>query len=423
MTQAGQQPRSGAPPSFRLILREAGQTREMGGDLTEAVQAVDFLMRKALDLGASDVHLQPESKRLLVRYRIDGIMQDVGQYGADIVPTVLARLKLAAGMHIDERREPQDGRIDMEYGTRKLSARVSCLPNLNGEKVVMRLLDPIGAKVELDKLGMPVDVLQKWRNAVQSAYGMVLVTGPTGSGKTSTLYASINQLDMVKRNIVSVEDPVEYEFPNHITQVQVTDKMTFPRVMRSFLRQDPDVMLVGEMRDPESLGIGIQASLTGHLVLSSLHTNNAIEAIGRMVDMEAEPYLIASTLQAVMAQRLVRTICTSCKVIERPTNDELVEIGLDPALVQDQPFYKGRGCEVCRNTGFKGRIGIFEILISTPELRELIARKASTGDVVSYVRTKQQMRTMMEDGWTKIFAGLTTPREVFHAVYSTMAIS
>jgi type II secretory ATPase GspE/PulE/Tfp pilus assembly ATPase PilB-like protein len=423
MAQPTQQPRSGAPPSFRLILREAGMTREMGGDLTEAVQAVDFLMRKALDLGASDVHLQPEQNRLLVRYRIDGVMHDVGQYGQDIVPTVLARLKLAAGMHIDERREPQDGRLDMEYGNRKLSARVSCLPNLNGEKVVMRLLDPIGAKVELDKLGMPPDVLQKWRTAVQSAYGMVLVTGPTGSGKTSTLYASINQLDMVKRNIVSVEDPIEYEFPDHITQVPVTDRLTFPRVMRSFLRQDPDVMLVGEMRDPESLGIGIQASLTGHLVLSSLHTNNSIEAIGRMIDMDAQPYLIASTLQAVMAQRLVRTNCTRCKVAERPGNDELVEIGLDPDKLQNVTFYKGQGCDTCRGTGYRGRIGIFEILVSTPELRELIARHASVSEITEYVRKKQGMRTMMEDGHAKIFAGLTTAKEVFHAVYSTMSVS
>ena len=320
MTQVGA--RTG-PQSFKLIMRQDGVAREMGGELTEAVTQTDFLLRKALDLGASDVHLQPERNRLLVRYRIDGVMQDVGQMSADLVPNVLARLKLAAGMHIDERREPQDGRLDMEYGPRKLSARMSVLPGLNGEKIVMRILDPMGAKVELEKLGMPPDVLKAWATAVQSSYGLILVTGPTGSGKTSTLYASLNKLDREKRNIVTVEDPVEYEFSDHVLQVQVTEKMTFPRVMRSFLRQDPDVMLVGEMRDPESLGIGIQASLTGHLVLSSLHTNNAIETVGRMMDMGAEPYLIASTLQAVMAQRLVRTICTSTakrSISRRPTN-------------------------------------------------------------------------------------------------------
>jgi type II secretory ATPase GspE/PulE/Tfp pilus assembly ATPase PilB-like protein len=418
----GQPTRPGAPQQFKLIMREAGIVREMGGDLTEAVSAVDFLMRKALDLSASDVHLQPERNRLLIRYRIDGVMHDVGQYSADIVPNILARLKLAAGMHIDERREPQDGRVDMEYGTRKFSARMSVLPMLNGEKVVMRILDPIGAKVELEKLGMPPDVLKKWSNAIQSAYGMVLVTGPTGSGKTSTLYASLNRLDRTKRNIVTVEDPIEYEFEDHITQVQVSERMTFPRVMRSFLRQDPDVMLVGEMRDPESLSIGIQASLTGHLVLSTLHTNNAIETLGRMIDMGGEPYLIASILQAVMAQRLVRTICTNCKTAYQPAADELLEIGIDPAKLQGHTFYKGAGCEACRQTGYRGRIGIFEIIVSEPELRELIARRASIAEVTTYVRSMQQMRTMLEDGYQKIAQGLTTPREVFTAVYSTMTV-
>lgn len=408
------------PLAFRLIMREDGIARELGGELTQAVSETDFLLRKALDLGASDIHLQPERNRMLVRYRIDGVMHDVGQLSIDIVPNILARLKLAAGMHIDERREPQDGRIDMEYGTRKLSARVSVLPMLNGEKMVLRILDPVGARVELDKLGMPPDVLQKWSQAIQSAYGMVLVTGPTGSGKTSTLYASINKLDRTRRNIVTVEDPIEYEFADHITQVQVTERMTFPRVMRAFLRQDPDVMMVGEMRDPESLSIGIQASLTGHLVLSSLHTNNAVETIGRMMDMGGEPYLIASTLQAVMAQRLVRTICLNCKQTYQPPRDELIEIGLNPDAMQGKTFYKGAGCEQCRKTGFRGRIGIFEILVSTPELREMIARRATIGEIYEYARKKQQMRTMLEDGHQKIFAGLTTPREVFTAVYSTM---
>ncbi|MCW3095047.1 MAG: Type secretory pathway, ATPase PulE/Tfp pilus assembly pathway, ATPase PilB [Chthonomonadaceae bacterium] len=412
----------GRQGSFRLIMREGGQIREMGGDLTEAVSAVDLLFKQALDLGASDIHLQPERNRLLVRYRMDGIMHDVGMYSLEIVPNILARLKLAAGMHIDERREPQDGRLDMEYGPRRLSARMSCLPMLNGEKVVMRLLDPMGAKVELEKLGMAPDVLARWTNAVSSSYGMVLVTGPTGSGKTSTLYASINKLERVKRNIVTVEDPVEYEFADHITQVQVSEKMTFPRVMRSFLRQDPDVMLVGEMRDAETLGIGMQASLTGHLVLSTLHTNNAIETVGRMIDMGGEPFLIASILQAVMAQRLVRTICQRCKTAYTPEPAELLEIGLEPAKMQGVPFYKGRGCDQCRNTGFKGRLGLFEILTSTPELREMIARRATIMDITNYVRTKQGMRTMLEDGYQKIAQGLTTPKEVFTAVYSTMTV-
>ena len=417
MTQMG-----GRPGDFKLVMREGGAAREMGGDLTEAVSAVNSIMRKALDLGASDVHIQPERARVLVRYRIDGVMNDVGMLGLDLAPNIFARLKLAAGMHIDERREPQDGRIDMEYGTRKLSARVSVLPMLNGEKMVMRLLDPLGAKVELERLGMAPDVLQKWSTAVQSTYGLLLVTGPTGSGKTSTLYASLNKIDREKRNIVTVEDPIEYEFSDHITQAQVTEKLTFPRIMRSFLRQDPDVMLVGEMRDPESLNIGLQASLTGHMVLSSIHTNNAIETLGRMADMGAEPFLIASTLQAVMAQRLVRTICTACKTPYQPAPDELLEIGIDPAQVQGRPLYKGRGCETCRQTGFKGRVGLYEILVSSPELREMIARRATVGQMREYAVAKQGMRTMLQDGYEKIFGGLTTPREVFNAVYSSMTV-
>lgn len=413
---------SGRAGEFKLVMREGGAAREMGGEMTEAVSAVNSIMRKALDLGASDVHIQPERNRVLVRYRIDGVMNDVGMLGLDLAPNIFARLKLAAGMHIDERREPQDGRIDMEYGSRKLSARVSVLPMLNGEKMVMRLLDPLGAKVELEKLGMPPDVLQKWAGAVQSTYGLLLVTGPTGSGKTSTLYASINKIDREKRNIVTVEDPIEYEFSDHITQAQVTEKLTFPRIMRSFLRQDPDVMLVGEMRDPESLNIGLQASLTGHMVLSSLHTNNAIETLGRMTDMGAEPFLIASTLQAVMAQRLVRTICVNCKIQYAPAPDELLEIGIDPAQVQGRPLYKGKGCDVCRQSGFKGRIGLYEIIVSSPELREMIARRATVGQLREYTQTKQGMRTMLQDGYEKIFSGLTTPREVFNAVYSTMSV-
>ncbi len=408
---------------FRLIMRESGVSREMGGELTQAVADTDFLLRKALDLGVSDIHLQPERNTMRLRYRIDGIMHDMHFISMDVVPNILARLKLAAGMHIDERREPQDGRLDMEYGTRKLSARVSVLPGLNGEKIVLRILDPMGAKVELGKLGMAPDIKQKWENAARSTYGMVLVTGPTGSGKTSTLYASLNTLDVTARNVVTVEDPVEYEFENHILQVQVTEKMTFPRVMRSFLRQDPDVMLVGEMRDAESLSIGIQASLTGHLVLSSLHTNNAVETLGRMMDMGGEPYLIASTLQAVMAQRLVRVICQNCKTAMPPPRDELLELGLNPDQYMSHTFYYGKGCEVCRKTGFKGRVGLFEIVVSTPELREMIVKRASLGEISNYAKQKQQMRTMLEDGQQKVLSGITTAREVITAVYSTMSVS
>jgi len=263
----------GAAKRFRLVLREQGSIREMGGeDMSIAVGITDSIFMNALDTNTSDIHLQPERDQLKIRYRQDGVLHDTGQLPSEQAQNVLARLKLAAGMRIDENREPQDGRIDMEYLGRRLSARASCIPCLNGEKFVMRLLDPNAMKVDLTKLGMPEDVLKKWQKAVQMPYGLILVTGPTGSGQTSTLYASLHTLDSRNRNILTVEDPIEYEYEKNIAQVQVTERMTFPKVMRTFLRQDPDVMLVGEMRDPESLAIGIQAGLTGHLVMSTLHS-------------------------------------------------------------------------------------------------------------------------------------------------------
>jgi type II secretory ATPase GspE/PulE/Tfp pilus assembly ATPase PilB-like protein len=305
----------------------------------------------------------------------------------------------------------------MEYMGRRLSARASCVPALNGEKMVMRILDPAAMKVELPKLGMPEDVLKHWSRAIQVPYGLILVTGPTGSGKTSTLYASLHQLDSKRRNIVTVEDPVEYEFDENIAQVQVTERMTFPRVMRSFLRQDPDVMMVGEMRDPESLAIGIQAGLTGHLVLSTIHTNSAAETVGRMVDMEAEPYLIAGTIVAILAQRLVRLNCPKCREAYRPEQDEIDMLKLTQAEVAEGKFAKGKGCSDCRGTGYKGRIGVFELIRGTPDFRAAIAAKADFSHLMRVARD-QGYRTMLEDGKSKAMAGWTTPEEVIKAVYT-----
>jgi type II secretory ATPase GspE/PulE/Tfp pilus assembly ATPase PilB-like protein len=414
-TQAGSR-------KFRLILREGGVAREMGGeDTTVGVQVVDKIFTEALDQGASDIHLQPERTNTRIRLRIDGLMHQLGSFPNDYASNVLARLKLAAGMHIDERREAQDGRIDMEYMNRRFSARVSVLPSLNGEKVVMRLLDPASVRIDLGQLGMPQDVLKEWQHAIQIPYGMIIVTGPTGSGKTSTLYASVNKFDRTKRNIVTVEDPIEYEFQDNITQVQVTERMTFPRVMRSFLRQDPDVMMVGEMRDPESLAIGIQAGLTGHLVLTTLHTNNAVETLGRMLDMGGEPYLIASTVVCILAQRLVRTICPECKQPYRPTDDEILAMGMTLEEGAGKTFYQGKGCRNCRETGYKGRIGVFELLMNTHSIKELTTRGASTMDLFKAAKA-QGMRTMMQDGMEKVTRGITTPNEVIHAVYTAATI-
>jgi len=408
----------GAAKRFRLILREQGNIREMGGEeMSIAVGITDSIFMNALDTGTSDIHLQPERDQLKIRYRQDGQLHDTGQLPSEQAQNVIARIKLASGMRIDENREPQDGRIDMEYLGRRLSARTSCIPCLNGEKIVMRLLDPQAMKVDMTKLGMPEDVLLKWKKAVQMPYGLILVTGPTGSGKTSTLYASLHTLDARTRNIVTVEDPIEYEYDKNIAQVQVTEKMTFPKVMRTFLRQDPDVMMVGEMRDPESLAIGIQAGLTGHLVMSTLHTNNAIETIGRMVDMEAERYLVAGVLVGILAQRLVRLNCPKCRKPYKPTVDEIETLKLTEHELANGRFAKGEGCQECRGSGYKGRVGVFELILGTPEFRSAIARGADFPEMQAVAR-QQGYRTMMEDGRMKILNGWTTPDEVIKAVFT-----
>jgi len=403
---------------FRLIIREGGVAREMGGETSAlGVSIVDRIFTEALDSSASDIHIQPERDRTRIRFRIDGVMHQIGYFPNEHSPSVLARVKLAAGMHIDERRIPQDGRIDMEYNGRRFSARVSVLPSLNGEKVVIRLLDPASVHIDIETLGMPPEVLKRWLQAIQTPYGLIVVTGPTGSGKTSTLYASINKLDRQRRNIVTVEDPIEYEFQDNITQVQVTEKMGFARVMRAFLRQDPDVMMVGEMRDPESLSIGIQASLTGHLVLTTLHTNNAVETLGRMMDMGGEPYLIASTVLCILAQRLVRVICPDCKEQYTPSLDEWLGLGIVSPKDLPNKVYRGRGCKACRETGYKGRTGVFELLMNSPTLKTLIAQRAPALEVYRAARA-HGFRTMMEDGLQKVISGVTTIEEVVRAVYT-----
>jgi len=408
----------GAAKRFRLVLREQGQIKEMGGEeMSLAVGIVDNIMMNALETGTSDIHLQPERDQLRIRYRQDGVLHSTGQLPPEQAQNVLASLKLAAGMRIDETREPQDGRIDMEFNNRRLSCRASCIPSLNGEKFVMRILDPQAMRVDLEKLGMSEDVIAKWRRAIQVPYGLIVVTGPTGSGKTSTLYASLHQLDSKTRNITTVEDPIEYEFETNIAQVQVTERLTFARVMRSFLRQDPDVMLVGEMRDPESLGIGIQAGLTGQLVLTTLHTNNAIETIGRMLDMGADAYLIAGVIVGILGQRLVRLNCPKCREKYTPTADEIQMLKLTPEELETGKFAKGRGCPECRGTGYKGRIGVFELILGTPSFKEAIAKGADYAALNAAARA-QGYTTMLEDGRIKCMQGWTTPDEVLKAVYT-----
>ncbi len=264
---------------------------------------------------------------------------------------------------------------------------------------------------------MSEDILKKWSKAILAPYGLILVTGPTGSGKTSTLYASLHQLDSKTRNIVTVEDPVEYEFDKNVAQVQVTERLTFPKVMRTFLRQDPDIIMVGEMRDPESLSIGIQAGLTGHLVLSTLHTNTAIESVYRMLDMGAEPYLVAGVTVAILAQRLVRLNCAKCRQTFTPDEDELDMLGIVGDERANAKFYKGAGCPECRGTGYKGRIGVFEMITGSPDVRAAIVHGATPPEMMELAK-KQGFRSMMDDGRGKVLAGWTTPAEVLKAVYT-----
>ena len=409
----------GSGRMFRILMRHAGVSREMGGEeLSLAVQRVDQMFIQALEAGASDIHMHPERNALRIRFRIDGVLHEhevITQ--PDLIQAMISRVKLAANMHLDEKRDTQDGRIDMEYLDRRLSARVSCIPTLNGERIVMRILDPARMQVNLDSLGMPQDVIAHWRRALQVAYGMLVVTGPTGSGKTSTLYASLHTLDRVHRNIVTVEDPVEYEFPDNVMQVQVTEKVTFPRALRAMLRHDPDVIMIGEIRDRESLQIGIQAALTGHLVLSTLHTNNAIETLSRMIDMGAEDYLIAATLQCAMAQRLVRVICPDCRAPYQPTPDEIAALKIPQEWLAQARFFAGKGCPKCMNTGYRGRTGIFELLRISPAIREAIVNRASS-DQIMQIAVKEGFRTMLDDGRDKVLRGITTPREVIQAVYA-----
>ncbi|GIV08151.1 MAG: hypothetical protein KatS3mg019_0242 [Fimbriimonadales bacterium] len=409
----------GSGRMFRIIMRHAGVSREMGGEeLSLAVQRVDQMFIQALDAGASDIHMHPEHNALRIRFRIDGVLHEhevVTQ--PDLIQSMISRVKLAANLHLDEKRDTQDGRIDMEYLDRRLSARVSCIPTLNGERIVMRILDPAKMQVKLESLGMPQDVMAHWRRALQVAYGMLVVTGPTGSGKTSTLYASLHTLDRVHRNIVTVEDPVEYEFPDNVMQVQVTEKITFPRALRAMLRHDPDVIMIGEIRDRESLQIGIQAALTGHLVLSTLHTNNAIETLSRMIDMGAEDYLIAATLQCAMAQRLVRVICSDCRAPYQPTPDEIAALKIPQEWLAQARFFTGKGCPKCMQTGYRGRMGIFELLRISPAIREALIQRASS-DQIAQIAAKEGFRTMLDDGREKVLRGLTTPHEVIQAVYA-----
>jgi type IV pilus assembly protein PilB len=330
---------------------------------------------------------------------------------------LVARVKILGDMDVAEKRVPQDGRMRIEMQKRRFDVRISTIPTVNGEKAVLRLLDQTSPMIGLEKLGLWEDDLAKVEFLMKQPYGMILSTGPTGAGKTTTQYSILHRLNTNEVNIVTIEDPVEYEVPG-INQVHVNRKagVTFATALRSFLRQDPDIILVGEIRDLETADIAIQAALTGHLVLSTLHTNDAPTAATRLIEMGVEPFLISASLIGVIAQRLARRICPNCKEVAQYDIEELAQrFGIDPSELDGKPLYRGRGCEQCRFTGYKGRIGIFEVFVMNTEIADLILRRAPISEIRDAAMTSG-MTTMLQDGWRKIVAGITTPEEVLRVV-------
>jgi general secretion pathway protein E/type IV pilus assembly protein PilB len=381
-------------------------------DEASIIRFVNQVLKDAIELRASDIHLEPFEDEFKIRYRIDGDLQDVSVPAQlkRFQPAIVSRVKILSHLNIAEKRLPQDGRIKVRIDDAEVDIRVSVIPMLHGEAVVMRLLRQNSALRPLADLGMNLRELEHFQHVLRLPHGIILVTGPTGSGKTSTLYTALNEINDAIRKIITVEDPVEYQLKG-VNQIQVNEKsgLTFARGLRSILRHDPDVILIGEIRDAETAQIAVQASLTGHLVFSTLHTNDAPGALTRLVDMGVEPYLVASSLEAVLAQRLVRVLCVHCKQVDdSPTAQQLKEkIGIPP----DNVIYKSVGCRECRNTGFYGRHAIFEWMDTNEEIRQLILKSASTDQVCAAAR-RAGMRTLAEDGWRLVAAGITTVQEV-----------
>jgi len=383
------------------------------------VRYVNLILRQALTERASDVHIEPSEDDLRVRFRIDGVLHDVTRSPKAIQGGVTTRLKVMANLDIAEHRIPQDGRISLNAGTRQIDLRLATLPTVHGEKIVMRILDKSNAMLDLGDLGFLPDVLKRYESAYRKPYGTILVTGPTGSGKSTTLYATLNILNSAERNLITVEDPVEYQLRG-VNQVQVNPKagLTFAGALRSILRSDPDIVLVGEIRDRETAIIAIEAALTGHLVLSSLHTNNAAGTPMRLVEMGAEPFLVGSSLDCVLAQRLARQLCENCSVSYQPTKVdlELFEWNDDDAPSRGAPhFRKAVGCQVCSQTGYIGRLAIHEILIVNEEIERAITSSATTDDI-QQLAMEQGMTTLRHDGLRKAALGLTSLEEIARVV-------
>ena len=402
----------------RAVLAEEELPGEGDDDEAPIIRLVTQVMEEALKQRASDIHVEAFEQRLRIRYRIDGVCREVASYPKHLQGPVLSRLKIMAGMDIAEKRQPQDGRINVDLLNRPIDVRVSALPSTYGESIVMRLLDKETGLVSLDVLGFHPDDSKRFNRIIKRPNGIFLVTGPTGSGKTTTLYAALKELNRPDVKIITAENPVEYHLLGvNQAEVQARIGMTFARILRAMLRQAPNIILVGEIRDLETAEIAIQAALTGHLVFSTLHTNDAPSAITRLVDMGVKPFLVASSIQAVMAQRLIRKLCNACKAPFEPAQSELRAVGLTGEDVEGVTLYRPVGCKACEMTGYQGRQGIFELVEMNSELRNLTFKSASTSRLREAAVLSGGMVTLVRDGIRKALAGVTSLEEVLRVSF------
>ena len=414
---------------FSEILKELGSDEEIAREAAEAaggddkaaedaanaapiVKFVNLVLFQAIQDRASDIHFEPFETEFRIRYRVDGALYEMSPPPKHLALPVISRIKVMSGLNISEKRLPQDGRINLNIANRQIDLRVSTLPTQFGESVVLRVLDRAAVNLDIDTLGLPKYIHDFAIEAIQRPNGIFVVTGPTGSGKTTTLYSCLRRVNTIDSKLLTAEDPVEYDIEG-IMQVAVNEGagLTFAKALRSFLRQDPDIIMVGEIRDLETAQIAVQASLTGHLVMSTLHTNDAPGAVTRLIDMGLEPFLISSSLTSILAQRLVRTICKNCRTTFEPTEEQLSLLNLSPHDLGDKVFHYGRGCSVCNDTGYKGRKGIFELLVISEPVRSLINERAPTV-VLRQKAVELGMITLREDGLRGIFEGATTIEEV-----------
>ncbi len=398
-----------------------GYSEEEVVDETSApvVRLVQLMINEAVQLRASDIHIEPFEDRVRIRYRIDGVLHERDSPPRRLLGSIISRVKILAKIDIAERRRPQDGRIKVTCGEKDLDLRVSIIPTSHGQSVVMRLLDKDNIKIGIRQLGLSEGNFKIFQGLIKRPNGIVLVTGPTGSGKTTTLYAAMNSMNRPDKKIITAEDPVEYYLPG-INQVEVNHGigLDFSRIIRAMLRQAPNIILVGEMRDQETASIGIEASLTGHLVFSTLHTNDAPSAVTRMTDMGVPSYLVSSSIIGILAQRLVRVICQKCKHPYQPRESELIEAGITPEVASEATFMKGRGCGHCQRSGYRGRIGIHELLTLNAKVRELIFEGASAVEIRK-VAVRQGMKTLYVDGMDKVMRGITSFDEIYRSAKKT----